>query len=84
MLKAFEFCIPTKSTTVPSGPDLLHEVNDDGCEPPSRAIRVALLMAGQPVPHLAPGEHADIEVSAAIVRRGLMDVSCRLLHYHRQ
>jgi bifunctional non-homologous end joining protein LigD len=30
MLKAFEFCIPTKSTSVPSGPDWLEEVKYDG------------------------------------------------------
>ena len=30
MFKSFEFCIPTKSTTVPDGPDWLHEVNYDG------------------------------------------------------
>jgi ATP-dependent DNA ligase len=26
----FEFCIPTKSINVPSGPDWLHEVKYDG------------------------------------------------------
>jgi len=31
MLKAFEFCLPTKSTIVPDGPDWLHEVKYDGC-----------------------------------------------------
>jgi ATP-dependent DNA ligase len=30
MFKAFEFCIPTKSTSVPDGPDWLHEVKYDG------------------------------------------------------
>jgi ATP-dependent DNA ligase len=30
MFKAFEFCIPTKSTSVPAGPDWLHEVKYDG------------------------------------------------------
>jgi hypothetical protein len=30
MLKAFEFCIPTKAASVPSGPDWLHEVKYDG------------------------------------------------------
>ena len=30
MLKAFEFCVPTKSTVVPAGPDWLHEVKYDG------------------------------------------------------
>jgi bifunctional non-homologous end joining protein LigD len=30
MLKAFEFCLPTKSTAVPSGPDWLHEIKYDG------------------------------------------------------
>jgi hypothetical protein len=28
MFKAFEFCIPTKSTIVPHGQDWLHEVNE--------------------------------------------------------
>jgi len=26
----FEFCIPTRSTTVPDGPDWLHEIKYDG------------------------------------------------------
>jgi hypothetical protein len=26
MLRSLEFCIPTKSTTVPDGPNWLHEV----------------------------------------------------------
>jgi bifunctional non-homologous end joining protein LigD len=30
MFKAFEFCIPTKSNTVPTGPDWLHEIKYDG------------------------------------------------------
>jgi ATP-dependent DNA ligase len=30
MLKAFEFCTPTKATSVPSGPHWLHEVKYDG------------------------------------------------------
>ena len=30
MFKAFEFCIPTKSTSVPVGPDWLHEIKYDG------------------------------------------------------
>jgi hypothetical protein len=30
MFKAFYFCIPTKSTIVPVGPDWLHEVKYDG------------------------------------------------------
>lgn len=30
MFKAFDFCLPTKATTVPSGPDWLHEVKYDG------------------------------------------------------
>jgi hypothetical protein len=30
MFKAFDFCIPTKSTIVPVGPDWLHEVKYDG------------------------------------------------------
>jgi len=30
MFKCFEFCLPTKSTTVPSDPDWLHEVKYDG------------------------------------------------------
>ena len=30
MFKPFEFCIPTKSTSVPSGPDWFHEIKYDG------------------------------------------------------
>ncbi len=30
MFRSFEFCLPSKSTTVPSGPDWLHEVKYDG------------------------------------------------------
>jgi ATP-dependent DNA ligase len=30
MLKAFEFCIPTLGTSVPAGPEWLHEVKYDG------------------------------------------------------
>jgi ATP-dependent DNA ligase len=30
MFKSFEFCIPTRATTVPSSPDWLHEVKYDG------------------------------------------------------
>ena len=30
MFKGFDFCLPTKSTSVPSGPDWLHEVKFDG------------------------------------------------------
>src|SRR6516164_11366901 len=30
MFKAFEFCIPTKSTTVPHGPERFHEIKHDG------------------------------------------------------
>jgi ATP-dependent DNA ligase len=30
MFKAFDFCLPTKSTIVPDGPDWLHKINYDG------------------------------------------------------
>jgi hypothetical protein len=30
MLHALDFCLPTKSTTVPASPDWLHEVKYDG------------------------------------------------------
>jgi bifunctional non-homologous end joining protein LigD len=30
---SFEFCLPTKSTIVPDGPDWLHEVKYDGYRP---------------------------------------------------
>jgi ATP-dependent DNA ligase len=30
MFKAFEFCIPTKGTSVPAGPEWLHEIKYDG------------------------------------------------------
>ena len=30
MLSTFDFCLPTKSTSVPVGPDWLHEIKYDG------------------------------------------------------
>ena len=30
MSKAFDFCIPTRGTKVPAGPDWLHEIKYDG------------------------------------------------------
>ena len=30
MLKAFEFCIPTRGIQVPAGPEWLHEIKYDG------------------------------------------------------
>jgi len=30
MFKSFDFCLPTKATSVPSGPDWLHEIKYDG------------------------------------------------------
>jgi bifunctional non-homologous end joining protein LigD len=30
LMRSFEFCLPTKGTTVPDGPDWLHEVKYDG------------------------------------------------------
>jgi ATP-dependent DNA ligase len=30
MFKPFEFCVPTRATIVPSGPEWLHEVKYDG------------------------------------------------------
>ena len=30
MSKAFDFCIPTRGTEVPAGPDWLHEIKYDG------------------------------------------------------
>jgi ATP-dependent DNA ligase len=30
MFKSFEFCLPTRSTIVPDGPDWLHEIKYDG------------------------------------------------------
>ena len=30
MLKSFEFCLPTKATTVPSSPDWFNEIKFDG------------------------------------------------------
>jgi bifunctional non-homologous end joining protein LigD len=34
MFKPFEFCVPTRSTIVPSGPDWLHEIKYDGYRRP--------------------------------------------------
>jgi ATP-dependent DNA ligase len=30
MSKAYEFCLPTRGTEVPAGPDWLHEIKYDG------------------------------------------------------
>jgi bifunctional non-homologous end joining protein LigD len=30
MFNSFEFCLPTRSTSVPDGPDWLHEIKYDG------------------------------------------------------
>jgi bifunctional non-homologous end joining protein LigD len=30
MGKAYEFCLPTRGTVVPAGPDWLHEIKYDG------------------------------------------------------
>jgi len=30
MFNGFDFCLPSKSTTVPNGPDWLHEIKYDG------------------------------------------------------
>jgi ATP-dependent DNA ligase len=30
MFAAYEFCLPTKRTAVPSGPDWIHEIKHDG------------------------------------------------------
>jgi ATP-dependent DNA ligase len=30
MFKAFDFCVPTRATIFPSGPDWLHEIKYDG------------------------------------------------------
>ena len=30
MFKAFEFCLPTKATKVPAGPEWFHEIKQDG------------------------------------------------------
>jgi hypothetical protein len=39
MFKPFEFCIPTRSTTVPTGPDWLHEIKNNGFRLRWSAIR---------------------------------------------
>ena len=36
MPSTFEFCLPTRATVVPSGPDWLHEVKYDGLYEASR------------------------------------------------
>ena len=40
IFKAFEFCIPTKSDAVPTGPDWLHEIKYDGLYEASRVKKV--------------------------------------------
>jgi bifunctional non-homologous end joining protein LigD len=46
MLKAFELCLPTKSTTVPTGPDWLHEIKYDGHRLERDGDRVRLITRG--------------------------------------
>ena len=36
----FEFCIPTRATIVPDGPDWLHEIKYDGLYEASRVKKV--------------------------------------------
>jgi hypothetical protein len=40
MFQSFEFCIPTRSTIVPTGPDWLHEIKYDGLYEASRVKKV--------------------------------------------
>ena len=42
----FEFCIPTKSTTVPHGPEWLHEIKHDGFRIRVERDRVRLITRG--------------------------------------
>jgi hypothetical protein len=50
MFKVFEFCLPTKSTTVPTGSDWLHEIKYDG-------YRLRLERDGDRVRLIARGGH---------------------------
>ena len=52
MLKAFDFCLPTKCTTVPSGPDCLHEVKYAG-------YRLGLERDGDRVRSITRGGYTD-------------------------
>jgi ATP-dependent DNA ligase len=52
MFKAFEFCLPTKSTIVPGGPDWFHEIKYDGyllrVERNGDRVRLITFIVGQP------------------------------------
>jgi ATP-dependent DNA ligase len=46
MFKPFEFCVPTKASIVPSGPDWLHDVKYDGLRLKRDGERVRLITRG--------------------------------------
>jgi hypothetical protein len=46
MFKSFEFCVPTKASIIPNGPDWLHEVKYDGSRVERDGNRVRLITRG--------------------------------------
>jgi hypothetical protein len=64
MFKGFDFCISTKSTSVPTGPDWFHEVKYDG-------YRLRLERDGNRVRPDHPGRlHLDRPLNPWIVEFG--------------
>jgi ATP-dependent DNA ligase len=60
MFKPFEFCLPTKSAGVPSGPDWLHEIKYDG-------YRIRLVRDSDRVRLITRGGHGWTDRYPAIV-----------------
>jgi ATP-dependent DNA ligase len=69
MFKAFEFCVPTRSTSVPSGPDWFHEIKYDG-------YRLRLERDGKGVRLMTRGGYNFADRYPWIVEAALQPLGC--------